>query len=151
MENYKYCKFSNLKQFNTKNISSVDFFIVDAPILCGSFYVERIDLTSKLRKFGPKWQWNRPFSAKKSPHKFSNTDPSNLIISRLTHLKGSSVVLNLSWSVALLPRCSVPVAPCPVGYSMFEAILKHSPQVKVSAGGPRLRNAGVVHPKLVEI
>ena len=26
------------------------FFIVDAPIQCASFYVERIDLTSKLRK-----------------------------------------------------------------------------------------------------
>ena len=63
------------------------FFIVDAPIHCASFYVERIDLTSKLRKIGPKWQRNRPFSAKKSPHKFSNTDPSNLIISWLTHFK----------------------------------------------------------------
>ena len=71
----------------TKNISSVDFFIVDASIQCESFYVERIDLTSKLRKIGPKWQRNRPFSVKKSPHKFSNTDPSNLIISWLTHFK----------------------------------------------------------------
>ena len=52
-----------------------------------SFYVERIDLAPKLRKFVPKWQWNRPFSSKKSPHKFSNTDPSNLIISKLTHFK----------------------------------------------------------------
>ena len=34
----------------------LNFFIVDAPIQCASFYVERIDLTSKLRKFGPKWQ-----------------------------------------------------------------------------------------------
>ena len=63
------------------------FFIVDAPIQCASFYVDRIDLTSKLRKIWTKWQWNRPFSVKKSPHKFSNTDPSNLIISWLTHFK----------------------------------------------------------------
>ena len=39
-------------------------FIVDAPILCASFYVERIDLASKLRKCKPKWRWNRPFSGK---------------------------------------------------------------------------------------
>ena len=52
-----------------------------------SFYVERIDLASKLRKFGPKWQWNLSFSVKKSPYNFSNADPSNLIISKLTHFK----------------------------------------------------------------
>ena len=54
-----------------------------------------------------------------------------------------TVVLNLSWFVAPLPRFSVPVAPCPVClcYSMFESILNHSPPVKASARGPRLRNA----------
>ena len=65
----------------------VCFFYIRSPVLVVSFCVERIDLASKLRKFGPKWQWNRPFSAKKSPHKFSNTDPSNLIINKLTHFK----------------------------------------------------------------
>ena len=50
---------------------------------CAMYYL----IYAKLRKIGPKWQWNRPFSAKKSPHKFSNTDPSNLIISWLTHFK----------------------------------------------------------------
>ena len=43
--------------------------------------VEGIDLTSKLRKVGPKLQWNRLFSAKKSPHKFSNTDPLKISLS----------------------------------------------------------------------
>ena len=50
-------------------------------------YVERIDLASKLRKILPKWRWSRPFSGKKSPHKFSDTDPSDLIISWFTHFK----------------------------------------------------------------
>ena len=42
----------------------VDFFIVDSPIKCASFYVERIDLASKLRKCKPKWRWSRHFQAK---------------------------------------------------------------------------------------
>ena len=47
---------------------------VDAPIQCASLYVERIDLTSKLRKCKPKWRWSRPFSGKKSkkPKKLKN-------------------------------------------------------------------------------
>ena len=39
-------------------------FIVDSPIKCASFYVERIDLASKLRKCKPKWRWSRHFQAK---------------------------------------------------------------------------------------
>ena len=73
--------------FKQKIFYLLIFLITDAPIQCASFYFERIDLASKFGIFGPKWQWDRPFSAKKSPHKFSNTDPSNLIISRLIHLK----------------------------------------------------------------
>ena len=38
------------------DIFPVEFFIVDSPIQCASFYVERIDLASKLRKFLPKWR-----------------------------------------------------------------------------------------------
>ena len=44
------------------------------------FISERIDLAPKLRKCKPKWRWSRPFSGKKSPNKFSDTDPSNHII-----------------------------------------------------------------------
>ena len=70
-----------------RKIGCLLIFIVDAPIKFASFYVERIDLASKLRKVLPKWRWCRPFSGKKSPHKFSDTDPSNYIISRFTHPK----------------------------------------------------------------
>ena len=49
---------------------------------CASFYVEGIDLASKLRKCLSKWRWSRPFSGKMSAHKFSVTDPSNHTISR---------------------------------------------------------------------
>ena len=45
-------------------IFHVEFFIVDSPIQCASFYVERIGLASKLRKFLPKWRWSWPFSGK---------------------------------------------------------------------------------------
>ena len=47
------------------------------------FYVERIDLTSKLRKSDQKWQWSRPFSSKKSPRKFSDNDPSKSLLAGL--------------------------------------------------------------------
>ena len=87
-------KFQILKIFQLKTVITFKLIILyllifneDAAIQSASFYVERIDLTSKLRKFGPKWQWNRQFSAKKSPHKFSNTYPSNLIICWFTHFK----------------------------------------------------------------
>ena len=60
----------------------VDFFIVDAPMMRASFYIERIDLASKLRKCLRKWRWSRLFSGKKTAHKFSETDPLNHIISR---------------------------------------------------------------------
>ena len=50
-------------------------------------FYERIDLASKLRKVLPKWRWSLPFSGKKSPHKFSETDPSNHIISRFSHFE----------------------------------------------------------------
>ena len=55
---------------------------LDSPVQGASFYVGRIDLASKLRKYDLKWQWSRPFPSKKSPRKFSDTDPSNLNISR---------------------------------------------------------------------
>ena len=43
--------------FKQKNIMSVDLSTVDAHMYCASFYVERIDLASKLRKCFWKWQW----------------------------------------------------------------------------------------------
>ena len=76
-----------VETFKHKNILSVDFFIVDSPIQCASFYVERIDLGLHLRKFLPKWRWSRPFSGKESQHKFSDIDPSNLIICWFTHFQ----------------------------------------------------------------
>ena len=33
-----------------------------------AFYIERIDLSSKLRELNQKWRWSQPFSDKKSPH-----------------------------------------------------------------------------------
>ena len=48
------------------------FFIIDAPIQRPSFYVERIDLVSKLKNMETKWRCSRPFSGRKSPHKFSD-------------------------------------------------------------------------------
>ena len=41
----------------------------------------------ELRELNQKWRWSRPFSGKKSPHGFSDTEPSNLIISKFTHFK----------------------------------------------------------------
>ena len=39
---------------------------LDAAVQGASFYVERIDLATKLRESDQKWQWSRPFS-RKSP------------------------------------------------------------------------------------
>ena len=39
-----------------------------APAQVASFYVERIDLASKLRELNKKWRWSRQFSSKKSAH-----------------------------------------------------------------------------------
>ena len=67
---------------------SVDFFIVDTSIRNASFYVERIDLASKLRKSKPNWRWIHPFSGKKSPHKFSDTDSfGSHTLSNISHEK----------------------------------------------------------------
>ena len=67
--------------FKQEIFSKLIQVFVDVPIQCASFYVERIDLASKLRKWLPKWWWSRPFPGKKSPYIFSETDPSNQIIS----------------------------------------------------------------------
>ena len=48
---------------------------LDAPAQGASFYVEKIKLASKLRELYQKWSWSRPFSGKKSPHIFSDTNP----------------------------------------------------------------------------
>ena len=37
---------------------------LDTPVQGASFYIEEIDLASKLRLFDQKWQWSRPFSGK---------------------------------------------------------------------------------------
>ena len=60
---------------------------IDEPVQGSSFYVERIDLTSKLRLSDQKCQGSRSFSGKQFPQKFPDTDPSNLIISRFTHFE----------------------------------------------------------------
>ena len=51
--NYKILQIFQLKTvitFKQKIFYLFSFFIIDAPIQCASFYVERIDLASKLRK-----------------------------------------------------------------------------------------------------
>ena len=51
-----------------------------------AFYVERIDLASKLRKLDLKWR-DQSFFGKKSHYLISNTDPSYLIINKFRHSK----------------------------------------------------------------
>ena len=75
----------------TKAQAVILFFIVDSTIQCASFYFERIDLALKLRIFLPKWRWSWSFSVKKWPHKFSDIDPSNLIISWFTHFQHNTL------------------------------------------------------------
>ena len=48
---------------------------LDALAQGASFYAEKINLASKLRELNQKWSWSRPFSGKKSPHIFSDTNP----------------------------------------------------------------------------
>ena len=60
---------------------------LDAPAQGASFYVEKIKLASKLRELYQKWCWSRLFSNKKSPHTFSDTNPSNFIICKFKHFK----------------------------------------------------------------
>ena len=60
---------------------------LDAPAQGASFYVEKIKLASKLRKLYQKWSWSRLFSNKKSPHTFSDNNPSNFIICKFKHFQ----------------------------------------------------------------
>ena len=63
----------------------------------------------------------------------ATTANSNQVTSLLLYYLSRSVVLNLSWSVAPLPRFSVPVAPWPVCLSQYLNIV---PPVKSFARGP---------------
>ena len=47
----------------------------------------KIKLASKLRELYQKWSWSRLFSNKKSPHTFSDTNPSNFIICKFKHFQ----------------------------------------------------------------
>ena len=58
---------------------------LDAPAQGASFYVEKIKQASKLIELYQKWSWSRPFS--KSPHTFSDTNPSNFIICKFKHFQ----------------------------------------------------------------
>ena len=40
------------------------YFLLNSPVQCVPFYVEKIDLTSKLRKSDQKREWSRQFEAK---------------------------------------------------------------------------------------
>ena len=77
----------HLKTLLKKRYFTIDFFTVDAPIYGASFCVERNDLVSKLRKSNQQWRWSQLFSGKKSLHNISDSDPSNLIITRFTHFE----------------------------------------------------------------
>ena len=65
LEIYKYCKFSNR----------------------ASFYVERIDLASKLRLSNQKWQWSRSFSSKKSLTNFQTLTHHISLLGDFTHFE----------------------------------------------------------------
>ena len=58
---------------------------LDALVLGASFCIQRIKLALKLKELYLKWRWSRPFSSKKSPHIFSETNPSNFIICQFKH------------------------------------------------------------------
>ena len=54
---------------------------------CASFYVERIDLASKLRKCSPKWRWSRPFSGKSPLTNFQQLIPQITLLADFTHFE----------------------------------------------------------------
>ena len=79
---------SSLKQcIFQKTYYTYSIGALDAPAQGGSFYVEKIKLASKLREFYQKWCWSRPFSNKKSPHTFSDNNPSNFVICKFKHFQ----------------------------------------------------------------
>ena len=65
----------------------IDFYAVQISQNLVVYYVKIIDLVSKFRKIDQKWLGSRLFSGKKSPHKFSDTDPSDFIISKFSNIK----------------------------------------------------------------
>ena len=52
-----------------------------------SFYVERIDLASKLTKCLPKWRWIQPFSGKKSLTNFQKLTPQVTLLADFIHFE----------------------------------------------------------------
>ena len=78
---------SSLKQciFQKKLCRAYSIGALDASAQGASFYVEKIKLA--WRELYQKWCWSRPFSNKKSPHTFSDNNPSNFIICKFKHFK----------------------------------------------------------------
>ena len=76
-------KFIRIKELKLLKKSSCSLGLNSLKYASSRCIFYRIDLATKLSKIRLTWRWNRPFLGKKSPHKFSDTDPSNLIINRL--------------------------------------------------------------------
>ena len=57
----------------------------DAPTQGASFYVERIDLASKLSELNQKWRWSRSFSGKSPPLIFRHCTRRNIFAFKIIY------------------------------------------------------------------